>query len=338
MENGNKKRQAVRWIIILAAIVLILFGVYRLAGVLEKKLYPEHADINIYEQTKAKKQEQRTEKFSIDDQWYTKKENITATLMLGIDDSDTSKAIDGYGNKGAADLMTLVVLDVKEKAVSVVQLNPNTMTEIPVLSTEGKHTGMTYARLSEAYNYGSTLEDGCENLKNAVSELLYGVNIDGYIAYTMNDIAALSDVVDRITIKLGEDLSYIRPEWTKGGSITLQGDAAKDWLMKRDAEHDPNDMNRMKRQQVYMATLVQKMIHMPAVTFAERVVASGISYKSSYTDQYILTFLNDCASYQNMNLISLPETFEGNQYHPDAAETERTVKELFYNRLLANES
>ena len=94
---------------------------------------------------------------------YYPRQDITTVLVLGIDQSGPVAVSEGYMNRGAADLVMLLVFDESRQTCDILQLNRDTMLRMPVLGLGGRKAGTSYGQLALAHTYGSGLDDSCEN-------------------------------------------------------------------------------------------------------------------------------------------------------------------------------
>lgn len=186
---------------------------------------------------------------------YFPRQDITVFLVMGIDQFGKVEDSDTYNNHGAADMVTLLVFDEKEQVCNVLQLNRDTMLEMPVIGIGGKPAGSYFGQLALSHTYGSGLEDSCENTKKAVSDLLYGTQIDHYIAMNMDAIGILNDAVGGVTVTVTEDFSEIDPTITKG-EVTLMRQQAINYVRTRKDVGDQLNITRMDRHTAYMESFL----------------------------------------------------------------------------------
>lgn len=182
---------------------------------------------------------------------YFPKQDMTVLMVLGIDQTGPVQASDSYNNHGAADAVILLVFDEAKQHCTVLTLNRDTMLEMPVLGIGGKRAGTYYGQLALSHTYGSGLEDSCENTRQAVSDFLYGLYIDYYVAMNMDAIAIANDAVGGVTVEVTEDFSAVDETITMG-QVTLQGEQALHYVRTRKDVGDQLNLSRMDRHQQYM--------------------------------------------------------------------------------------
>ena len=187
---------------------------------------------------------------------YFPRQDITVMLVMGIDEFGPVKASESYNNTGEADMVALVIFDETNKQMDILYINRDTMVEMPVLGVGGKNAGTTVAQLALSHTYGSGLEDSCENTKTAVSDLLYGLYINYYVAMNMDAIPILNDAVGGVKVNVVDDFSDVNPEILQGETI-LMGQQALDYVQIRREVGDQKNTSRMDRQKEYMQSFLQ---------------------------------------------------------------------------------
>ncbi len=181
---------------------------------------------------------------------------ITTILYAGLDSTDPLKASETYSNKARADSVSVVILDKKEKKMSILALNRDTMTEIRRYTRTGEDMGTYVSHLGYAYSYGDGGEVSCEDLKEAVEKLL-GISIDEYAVTNQSSITSINDLVGGVTVTVpNDDLAAMYPELKKGAVVTLDDSNVKDFLQHRDTAADFSNEGRIERQQAYVTAYV----------------------------------------------------------------------------------
>lgn len=181
---------------------------------------------------------------------------ITTILYAGLDSTDPLKASETYSNKARADSISVVILDKKKKKMSILALNRDTMTEIRRYTRTGEDMGTYVSHLGYAYSYGDGGEVSCEDLKEAVENLL-GISIDEYAVTNQSSITSINDLVGGVTVTVpNDDLAAMYPELKKGVVVTLDDSNVKDFLQHRDTAADFSNEGRIERQQAYVTAYV----------------------------------------------------------------------------------
>lgn len=76
-----------------------------------------------------------------DGQWYAPKSNQETMLIVGVDKTEPLEDSKSYNNDGQADFLLLAIFDTKEEKTTILHLNRDLMTEIPVLGVTGQQAG-----------------------------------------------------------------------------------------------------------------------------------------------------------------------------------------------------
>lgn len=191
-------------------------------------------------------------------QRYVGKERLTTLLILGVDDSERTESA-AARNQSQADLLLLAVFDPDSRECALIQLNRDTMCDVPILDADGNCAGLVREQLALAHTYGSGREDSCENTVSAVSRLLYGAEIDNYFALTMDGIPILNDLAGGVTVTVEDDFSAVDPSLVLGETVTLTGENAANFVRSRMNMDDPANIARMRRQREYITALLDAM-------------------------------------------------------------------------------
>ena len=182
---------------------------------------------------------------------YFPRQDITTVLVMGIDKYGPVEASEYYNNTGAADMNVLLIFDEVNRVCNILHLNRDTMVEMPVLGLGGKRAGTYYGQLALAHTYGTGLVDSCKNTRQTVSDFLYGIEIDYYVAMHMDAISILNDAVGGVTVYVTEDFSAVDPAIGKG-NVTLLGNHAINYVRTRQGVGDQLNISRIERQKDYM--------------------------------------------------------------------------------------
>lgn len=267
---------------------------------------------------------------------YAKREDLETVLLLGVDKFE-GETPEGYLNNQQADFLLLLVMDEANETCTPIQLNRDTMTQIRILGVTGEPAGTTTGQLALAHTYGSGEEDSCENTVLAVSNLLYGMEIDHYISLTMDGVALLNDLVGGVTVEVLDDFSGIDDSLMQGETVTLQGQQALTYVRSRGGMEDSSNLHRMERQRQYLAALQQQL--KAAVQQEDGFTLDALLQLNEYmvsdctVDQ--LSDLGDSlAAYQVSDILTTPgEAQEGEEFMEfsvDEAALQQLVMDVFY--------
>ena len=197
-----------------------------------------------------------------EDRWYTLRDDLECILLMGIDtfsDRLVNEERDTEFNGQQADFLLLMIIDNQDKSFRVLHINRDTMAEIERLGLGGVHLGTYTAQLCLAHSYGSGGNDSCRNQVKAVSRFLYDVPVAHYYSVTMDAIPVLNDLVGGVTVYIEDDFSNTDPTIVQGSRQKLMGKQALTFIRARGSMKDSSNINRMKRQQVYMEAFYEKL-------------------------------------------------------------------------------
>lgn len=193
---------------------------------------------------------------------YPMKAHIETVLLIGTDSTeqyqeDTESLLDYY-NYNQADFLMLMVFDTDANTAEIIQLNRDTMTDVPWLDVLGNYGGTEFKQLCLAYNYGDGGAKSCKNTVDAVSGLLFDAPIDGYIQIPMSSIGVLNDLVGGVPVTIPEDMTAIDPAFVQGETVLLKGSQAESFVRARMALENDTNLARMARQRLYMDSFQKK--------------------------------------------------------------------------------
>ena len=271
-----------------------------------------------------------------DGQWYAPKSGLETMLVIGVDKTEPLEDSGSYNNDSQADFLLLTILDKTEETATILHLNRDIMTQIPVLGVTGQHAGFITGQLALAHTYGSGLQDSCENTVDAVSMLLGGVDIDHYVGMTMGAVPLINDMVGGVPVTVLDDFSGIDDTLVQGEEITLQGEQAIHYVRIRAGLEDSSNLNRMKRQQQYLQSLANQVQSLgedfaPSSQQMEELSRYLIS---DCTVQELDSMAEKVSSYTLEEMQTVAEQAKkGTEYmefYSDEAALEEQVLDLFY--------
>ena len=186
---------------------------------------------------------------------YPLKRGLTTVLLIGTDnyvDDEKQFDFESFYNRNLADFLVLLAFDHNSRTVTPFQINRDTMCDVPWLSVNGLVGGTERLQITFAHTFGSGKEDSCVNTCNAVKNLLYGLPIDNYLAFSMDTVPVVNDLVGGVTVKLEDDIPQLGPEYVRGASVTLKGNAALRFVRYRDTSLLDDNLRRMSHHRQYL--------------------------------------------------------------------------------------
>lgn len=313
--------------------VMISVGLFLLGILLFRLLYAWEIGLGVTD-TEYPKNDGR---IYIDGDWYIPRKKLDTVLLIGVDKYEAQTTASSYNNTQQADFLMLLLIDAEEKAYTALHLNRDTMTNIQKLGVRGEPAGTFTGQLALAHTYGSGGKDSCRNTVDAVSNFLYGVDIDHYISLTMDAVAEINDAAGGVTLTLLEDFTALDPTMVKGAEVTLSGDMALSYVRARYGLADSTNLGRMERQRQYLGALRQKLIDADAKDdgFFLQIMETVSEYVvSDCTANQLSRLYERVAEYTAGDIVSVAgEAVQGEEFmefYADEEALKKQVVQLFY--------
>lgn len=187
---------------------------------------------------------------------YPLKEGLQTVLLIGTDGTERYEKQEDllldYYNYSQADFLMLLVQDTKAGTVEVIQLNRDTMMDVPWLDVIGEYGGTEFQQICLAFNSGDGGRASCLNTVDAASSLLFDAPIQHYIQMPMSAIPVLNNLVGGVPVVIPEDLTRVDPLFVAGTTVHLNGEQAEKFVRARMILLDDSNTARMSRQRIYM--------------------------------------------------------------------------------------
>lgn len=273
-----------------------------------------------------------------DGKTFVENPEVSAYLFLGVDKSGQLNEGDGYYREGGqADVQLLLVVDEGKEVYYILQLNRDTMTNVQVLSYSGDPMEKVVQQIALAYAYGDGGESSCENAVLAVSDFLYGIEIDGYASLALDAIPIVNDWAGGVTVTIQDDFSQVDPTLVMGETITLTGQQAYNYIRNRFYVGDETNISRMARHREYLSGLADKLetkVSQDADQINELYQQLQPYMVTDMSSNAMIKLANKCRNYTNGGTL----TFEGEavlgeqfiEFYPDETDVKDTVMDLFY--------
>ena len=192
---------------------------------------------------------------------YRYNEGMRNILLLGVDADQKPSA--PYAEHDQSDLIVIAALDTVHNKMTLISLNRDTMCDMEVYDDNGNNQGVANAQLALAFSYGDGLQKSCELTSEAVSNLFYGLPIQGYAAYYLGGIADLNDAVGGVTVTVLDDYPFYNIascyNMYPGEEVTLTGEQARLYTQARLEDQADANQLRMARQKQYMLNLISQV-------------------------------------------------------------------------------
>ena len=238
--------------------IYIIAGVI-LAGIIAAILIVCTSGNKYYDITDAESFSQWHKKIIYKGHSYHRNPDISPVLFLGVDHADGLDDAIYMGRGGRSDTLYVFLLNKKEKTNTLLAISRDTMTEVDVYNPEGEYYFSGEMQVTMQYAYGKDDKNSCKLAVKTISELLYDLDFDAYIAVNLEAITKVIDMMGGLTITMPEDYSYIDPRYTQGATLTLNSWEVE-WLLRyRDATQLESNDDRMERQTTLIQTVVDEL-------------------------------------------------------------------------------
>lgn len=331
-KTGRKHRRVAVALAALCIVLVFTLGLFAAARFEARLSLPVE---NAGQQLTAYQAGRSTAQYYVNGQWVTEKDTETL-LVIGIDDYGSVAGSDSYNNNNQADFLVLLVRDKNTGENAAIHLNRDTMTDIPILGVTGQQAGSRRAQLALAYTYGRGEEDSCKNTVSAVSNLLYGIEIDHYITVTMDAVPILNDWAGGVTVEVLDDFTGIDDVLVQGESVTLKGQHALNYVRSRMGLEDSSNLHRMERQRQYAGTWLEtaQPLFEDETAVMELIMNLSDYHYSDCTAGELTELAEIFTADQSNTVYELEgESVQGNmymEYYVSDAAVEKLVVNLFY--------
>lgn len=190
---------------------------------------------------------------------YKYNQNLSNYLLLGVDKRTPAETRVGKADAGQADALFLLSLNRKTKEMTLISIPRDTMTDVESFDLEGKSLGKSKDHISLSYGYGDGGAESCKLTQEAVSNLFYGLPIQGYLAMNLDGIPELAKSVGGLTVTVpNNSLEYKYPEFAEGAEVTLTEENIETFVRSRDVDESQSAIYRMERQKAFLDAFSKK--------------------------------------------------------------------------------
>lgn len=264
---------------------------------------------------------------------------VKSYLIMGTDASGSENA-KGDAYQGAmADFLMLMVVDEQEKKYGFLEINRDTISEIPMMDQKGNVDDYSDMQLCTAHWYGGSKRQSCINTVDAVSVFLNDVPIKGYLAIPMGHISDLNNILGGVTVTLEDDFTDVDPDMKPGDTLTLTDEQAAIFLRSRMSVGDGENTSRMRRQKAYLEAAMEQIGKQNAADakFLAKAYKRIMEYATSDLDMKVITRLGqNMGEYESLGILQIAgeskigDTFEDGEVHAEFYADQESVKEAVF--------
>ena len=194
---------------------------------------------------------------------YKYNKNIRTILLLGLDCEKMGDKVqsEGLKTKGPrSDTMILLIINKKAKSLKIFPISRDSIVPIDVFDYSGEFQHTVKEHLCLQYAFAGGGKKSGEYTSKAVSNMLYGIRIDEYLAVDQSTVKVLADMVGGVSVTaletLYDDDGKVR--FTEGEEYDLKGQDALDYVRLRYRDHSGGNDRRMERQRQFVAGFLEK--------------------------------------------------------------------------------
>jgi len=275
-----------------------------------------------------------------DGQVYPVKRGIQTLLLIGKDAMEGRRPVsdvETFYNDDLADFLLVLAFDHENKTVTPLEINRDTMCDVPWLSVNGLVGGYARLQVTMAHIFGTGKQDSSKNVVTAVTGLLYGAPIDHYFTFSMDTVPIINDLVGGVTVTLEDDVPSLGPDYVKGNTITLKGNEALRFVRARDVSVIDSNVSRMGHQRLYMNAFINQAgaklkqdqdFILRAYDKVERFLITDLTVET------VSELINDFYEYEVLPIQTYSGTYswsevETAQFEPDAESLWACVQNTF---------
>ena len=204
---------------------------------------------------------------------------------MGTDHSGSEDKTGDEYEGSMADFLLLIVVDEENESYGMLQIDRDTMTEVPLMNPDGTSYATSQMQLCTAHYFGGDKKQSCKNTVKTVSKLFGGIEIDGYYAISMDQIPEINHAVGGVKVEIKDDFSKVDKTMKKGKTILLNDEQAGYYVQGRMDVGDGENSSRMARQREYLSALMDV-----------------INKKSKKDNRFLKKILNQLKRYATTNI------------------------------------
>lgn len=286
------------------------------------------------------KESEREDTFEYDGKEYQYNEHLSNYLFMGVDTREPVTTYETQEDAGQADSIFLLSYNRVEETLKCIAIPRDTLTRIQVLSVDGADMGTTKEHLNLQYAFGDGKTKSCELMIEAVSNMMYGIPIQGYCSLNMDGISIAVGTLGGVELQVPDDTwAEIDPQYLKGTTITITEENAESFIRYRDTKTGQSAIVRMNRQKVFMEAFALRAKEKVSedTDFIVDMYEALDPYMVTNIGNDVLAKLLDSEFDAETGMIDLPGTgVEGerfDEYHIDEEQLYELILQMFYKEI-----
>ena len=250
---------------------------------------------------------------------------IKTILYAGIDSQGEIRREYGFNRAPRSDSIAVAVLDGKREKMTVITLNRDTITAVRRYNRDGIDLGTRDTFLAYGFSSGEGGKVSIATLKEAVSNLLYGIPMNEYVITNRTSIPMINQFVGGVTVVVpNDDLAEVNSQFTQGNVVTLDDQNVEQYIRYRDTGVSFSNSGRIQRQQSYITGYVKKL---QAQLDAD---LEGTWEKTEKMEQYVYTSITKNKYLDMAELLMKIEFSDSDFYRPEGKAVVGEEHDEFY--------
>ena len=243
------KRRVKQIIFLLIVVILLLLGIIVFLKIQENKQI-----LSTYFQ-----ENEEDDTVVYDGKRYRYNDDLDNYLFMGIDTMEPIETYEVRGTSGQADSIYLLVYNRQTRQICGLAIPRDTITDIHVIAADGTDLGNKKDHINIQYAFGDGERESCELMREAVSNLLYGVPIRGYCALNMESIPIATEAIGGVELTVPDNtLAAVNADFYEGNHVTITRETAEQFVRYRDITQSQSAISRMDRQKVFIKAFATK--------------------------------------------------------------------------------
>lgn len=271
---------------------------------------------------------------------YRYNEHLSNYVLMGVDTREPITEYETREEAGRADAIFFLSYDRVKKTIKCISIPRDTMANVRMIAPDGTDLGTSKEHINMQYAFGDGKDESCRLMKEAVSDILYDVPIQGYCSLNMDGIAVAVDVLGGVEMVVPDNsLEAVNAEFVEGAKVTITKENAEQFIRYRDTDESQSAIARMNRQKELMKAVLERAREksIENTDFIVEMYESLKPYMVTNIGNDILADLLEAKFDSETGVVDIPgEGVEGelyDEYHIDETKLYELVLQMFYEEV-----
>lgn len=271
---------------------------------------------------------------------YRYNEHLSNYVFMGVDTREPITEYETQAEAGRADTIFFLSYDRVKKTLKCISIPRDTMANVRMIAPDGTDLGTSKEHINMQYAFGDGKDESCRLVKEAVSDILYDVPIQGYCSLNMDAIAVAVDILGGVEMVLTDNsMESVNAEYVEGAQVTITKENAEQFIRYRDTDESQSAIARMNRQKELMKAVSERAREKSTedADFIVDMYESLKPYMVTNIGNDVLADLLEAKFDSETGVVDIPgEGVEGemyDEYHIDEAGVYELVLQMFYEEV-----